>query len=316
MMTDAQKFGHSTARRSVLPLTKEDITEGIGLVDQDDNISMDNSIQSTSLTSYAARQHRKSKSRRIHENFNSKFRIPRYFKRLFNIKSLDFETSVWDMINLILRPKQVYRSLYYQKETRNKWSRDDPSFVILLCGLLSVSAVGWSLVYARSFGKCIRLIFHMVVVDFLLAGFIIATFGWIISSKLLLDKNIKDGSSFSTDGFLRRIIPFNSPVEWAYCFDVHCNAYLLIWVLLYLIELVLLPVLRLDNYIATLLGNTLYFIALAYYFIISFYGYNTLPFLHKTEYILLFIPVLAFIWLILSLSNINLAAYMLKYYFS
>lgn len=314
-MTEDQKFAHNTARRSVLPLTKEDVTESIG-IDQDDNISLTNSIRSTSLTSYAARQHRKSKNRMIHENFNAKFRIPRYFKRLLNVKSLDFESSIWDMINLIIRPKQVYRSLYYQKETRNKWSRDDPSFVILLCGLLSLSAFGWSLVYARSVGKFIKLIFHMVVVDFLLVGFIVSAFGWIISSKLLLDSNMKEGSSFSTDDLLHRIIPFNSPVEWAYCFDVHCNSYLLIWAFLYLIELVLLPILRLDNYIATLSGNTLYFVALAYYFVISFYGYNTLPFLHNTECILLFIPVLAVLWLILTLSNVNFAAYMLTYYFS
>lgn len=33
-----------------------------------------------------------------------------------------------------------YRHTSYQKQTKNQWARDDPAFLIVLCGLLAVAA--------------------------------------------------------------------------------------------------------------------------------------------------------------------------------
>ena len=58
-------------------------------------------------------------------------RIPPFFRRLFKFTSMDFETvsipspemlsvfrlisqkAVWEMINLIIAPKKVFRNIYY-----------------------------------------------------------------------------------------------------------------------------------------------------------------------------------------------------------
>ena len=53
------------------------------------------------------------------------------------------------------------------------------------------------------------------------------------------------------------------------------------------------------------LGNTLYLVALNYYFIITFLGYNALPFLHHTELLLAPIAVCTILWFA-SLFGLNL----------
>ena len=40
-------------------------------------------------------------------------RMPRFFKRLFKFPQMDFEMAIWEMINLIIAPKKVFRSIYY-----------------------------------------------------------------------------------------------------------------------------------------------------------------------------------------------------------
>jgi hypothetical protein len=51
-----------------------------------------------------------------------------------------------------------------------------------------------------------------------------------------------------------------------------------------------------DNRVSLLLSNTLYLFALNYYFIITFLGYNALPFLHHTELLLVPIAVTTILW--------------------
>jgi hypothetical protein len=66
-------------------------------------------------------------------------------------------------------------------------------------------------------------------------------------------------------------------VEWAYAFDVHCNGFVPVLLLLYLLQFFFLPILTRPTVLATLLGNTLYFVALAYYQYLMFLGYSGTP---------------------------------------
>ena len=63
-------------------------------------------------------------------------------------------------------------------------------------------------------------------------------------------------------------------VEWAYAFDVHCNGFVPVVLLLYVLQFFFMPILTRSSIIATLLGNTLYFVALSYYQYITFLGYS------------------------------------------
>ncbi|KAG7813412.1 hypothetical protein KL921_000958 [Ogataea angusta] len=310
-------LGLHSKTNPILPITQDDIL-GAPTPQADDLASVANSLQSssTTLSSFAKRQQRKLKIKSLKKSMDSSFTIPRYFKRLLNVRSLDFETALWEMLNLIIQPKRVYKSLYYQKQTKNKWSRDDPSFVILLSFFLTVSAILWGLVYSTDILTIFKLILYMVVVDFVLVGLSVATVGWIIANNFFIQNpNMNMGSSSSQR--LRNIfLPTDSMLEWAYCFDIHCNAYLIIWVCLYLVQFILLPLLRLNNWISTLLGNTLYLASTSYYCMITFYGYNALPFLQKTEYLLMPIPVLVCGWIVLTLAGFNIANYMSNAYFN
>jgi hypothetical protein len=77
-----------------------------------------------------------------------------------------------------------------------------------------------------------------------------------------------------------------------------------------------MPLIAQDYWVSNFFGNTMYLLALSYYFVITFLGYNgkstfglpirpvltsiptALPFLSRTEILLAPIPVLAVLWLI------------------
>lgn len=54
------------------------------------------------------------------------------------------------------------------------------------------------------------------------------------------------------------------------------------------------------------MSNTLYVFALTYYFIITFLGYNALPFLHHTELLLVPCAIITILWFI-SLFGFNMS---------
>ncbi|KAG8208256.1 hypothetical protein GTR04_4366 [Trichophyton interdigitale] len=90
-------------------------------------------------------------------------------------------------------------------------------------------------------------------------------------------------------------------VEFGYCFDISARAFFTLYLHLYVLQFVLLPVLTRgtgtsSNFLATLLGNTLYLSAFSYYTYISFLGYSNLPFLYHTELILLPIVIMGILW--------------------
>jgi hypothetical protein len=63
-------------------------------------------------------------------------------------------------------------------------------------------------------------------------------------------------------------------VEWPYCFDVHCDAFFPVFVLLYVAQFFLIPVLAVRGVLATLLSSALYGAALVFYHYITFLGFS------------------------------------------
>jgi hypothetical protein len=61
--------------------------------------------------------------------------------------------------------------------------------------------------------------------------------------------------------------------------------------------------------VSLLLSNSLYLIAFNYYFIITFLGYNALPFLHHTELLLAPIAVTTILWFA-SLFGFNMSKHL------
>ncbi|TDL24458.1 UNC-50-like protein [Rickenella mellea] len=228
-------------------------------------------------------------------------RLPVIFRRLHRFQQMDFELAAWQLTYLCLAPKRVYRNVYFHKQTKNTWARDDPAILVLLGACLIVSAIAWALVYYYSPLEAIRLCLLMIFRDYLLVGALMATLLWFFSNHVLLSP-----PSHAT--------PADSSVEWAYAFDVHTNAFFPFYLTLYLAQLFLVPIVLKDNWVCLWVGNTLYLAGFAQYVYGVYLGLNALPFLIRTE--LLLSPLLPlFAAYVVSLLGFNVAKRVLGLYF-
>ncbi|KAL9709826.1 hypothetical protein Ac2012v2_006880 [Leucoagaricus gongylophorus] len=229
------------------------------------------------------------------------FSIPVIFRRIHRLQQMDFELAAWQLTYLCLAPRRVYRNVYFHKQTKNTWARDDPAILVLIAACLTAAAIAWGIVYKIGLWATLSLVLFMILRDFLLSGIIIATILWFISNRMLLSP-----PSHST--------PADSFVEYAYVFDVHTNAFFPLYLTLYLAQLFLLPIVVKDNWVCLWLGNTLYLAAFAQYTYGVYLGLSALPFLVRSE--LLLSPLLPlFTAYILSLLGFNVAKHVLFAYF-
>lgn len=201
----------------------------------------------------------------------------KYFRRLLKFKQMDFEYALWQMWFLVVNPNRVYKTALYEKSHKNQYARDDPAFVVLLAGFLFVSSVVYALVFKLSFSAFIMFMLWVVCVDCIGTGCVVATILWWISNNYLRTKQ-----------------PFavEESVEWGYAFDVHCNAFFPLLLILHVLQLLLLGIINHDWFFSVLLADTLWLVALCYYIYITFLGYSALPFLNKSTVVLYLIPVI------------------------
>jgi len=215
---------------------------------------------------------------------------------------MDWELAAWQLTWLCIAPKRVYRNVYFHKQTKNIWARDDPAILILISASLVVSAVAWSFVHSYPAPQTIKYALLMIFRDFLAIGAVIATCLWFFSNKLLL----QSPNNHTTEE--------NARVEWAYAFDVHTNAFFPLYLSLYLAQLFLAPVITKDNWICLWVGNSLYLASLAQYIYITYLGFNALPFLIRSEFLLF--PLLPlFASYLISLLGFNVSKHVLDAYF-
>ena len=231
-------------------------------------------------------------------------RLPRIIKRALKFPSMDFELAVWEMTSLLIRPKSVFRTIYYHKQTKNTWHRPDPSFTYLLSFFLVLTGVAWGLAYAQNVGGVIKVAFGFVLGHFLAGSLAVATIAYFLVGRLLGPgvpglPGRRRGlfTSINGDG--------GEQLEFGYCFDVAIRAFLPVWVLLYVVQFFLMPIIAKEYWLGLFVGNSLYLVAGGYYAVITFLGYNALPFLQHTELLLAPVPIMAILWFI-SLFGFNM----------
>ncbi|OCH88399.1 UNC-50-like protein [Obba rivulosa] len=253
-------------------------------------------VSSPTVSSYNSNGH--ANSRGSSSVYN---RIPVIFRRLHRFQQMDFELAAWQLTYLCLSPKRVYRNVYFHKQTKNTWARDDPAILVLITVCLCVAAVAWSVVYSYTPLQAIQLALVMIIRDYLLVGIVVATILWAFSNNVLLSP-----PSHSA--------PTDSRVEWAYAFDVHTNAFFPFFLMLYIAQLFLVAIILKNNWICLFISNTLYLAAFAQYVYGIYLGLNALPFLVRTEVLLA--PLLPlFTGYIVSLLGFNVAKHVLPMYF-
>ncbi|KAJ3060697.1 Protein unc-50 [Podochytrium sp. JEL0797] len=168
-------------------------------------------------------------------------------------------------------------------ETKNQWARDDPAFVVLLLLFISITAVAYGIAYKLGVLGTLNLILFMGFIDFLLVGAVVATIVWFFSNRFLIQQQIHSA---------------DQAVEWAYCFDVHCNAFFPVFLITYVVQFFFIPIVTQNGWISLFVGNTLYLAAIGYYFYVTHLGYNVLPFLRHPEVFLFPISVLTVLYVV------------------
>ncbi|KAF0411887.1 UNC-50-like protein [Gigaspora margarita] len=205
------------------------------------------------------------------------------------------------MLYLCIAPRRVYRNIYYHKQTKNQWARDDPAFVVILSFLLGASAIAWGIVNGHGIMGILKMILFMVFIDFVVVGLVISTICWAFANRFLSHR--------------RTVHAVEQNVEWAYAFDVHCNAFFPLYLILYVAQFFLMRVLTKQIWVCLFLGNSMYLIAVCYYCYITFLGYNALPFLLHAEMFLY--PIILFLIIyFVSLFGFNISAIVLQLYFN
>ena len=154
----------------------------------------------------------------------------------------------------------------------------------------------------------------VVLFYYIFAGCCIATVCWAVANRYMRPSNTHNNVSQHQYQYNPSKTTNSSSyaveqsVEWLYAFDVHCNAYFPMFIIIYVLQFFLSPVLLYrttaeagdgsgaavasDSFVSVLLSNLLFLAAGTAYHYVSFLGYNALPFLDRTEYFLYPIGVL------------------------
>ncbi|TXG64221.1 hypothetical protein EZV62_011215 [Acer yangbiense] len=272
-----------------------------------------------------------SKGRSSSSNSRANPMFPQYLRRIIKWQQMDIEYTFWQMLHLCTSPKVVfiaddvliivvmiyvelhdgcsYQHTKYHKrvgsdvETKNQWARDDPAFVVICSLLLSVATIAYCAAYDHSATHAVFVVISVLLFHFLITGAILATFCW-----------------FLTNTYLREESPnshvVEQRVEWLYAFDVNCNSFFPMFIMLYVIHYFLSPLLVAHGFIPLLLSNLLFMVAGSYYHYLNFLGYDVLPFLERTTFFLYPIGIVIVLSPILILSGFNPSRYFMNMYFS
>jgi len=225
-------------------------------------------------------------------SFASSPSFSEYMRRMIQYAQMDIDYTFAQMIYLCLAPRKVYQLTSYRKQTKNQWARDDPAFIVVLVFFLIIASISYGLaLQVGGFSAVLRILTLFVGLHFMLIGVIVATFSWFVSNKYLRTK--------SFHGVEQRM-------EWMYAFDIHCNSFFPLFLILYVLHYFLLPFLIQPTLGAAVVSNVLYATALCYYFYITSLGYSTLPFLERTEVFLYPSVAVLLVIAVLCLCRINM----------
>ncbi|KAJ1860461.1 hypothetical protein LPJ73_001363 [Coemansia sp. RSA 2703] len=223
------------------------------------------------------------------------------WQRLFHWRQLDIEYALWQMLYLVVSPSRVYRNIYYHKQTKNQWARDDPSFMLLqVVGILVVTAA-YSVVYGVGVAGFGRATVGLLGVNYLAMGVLMATLTWTVANRWMARRG---GAHVS-----------EQRVEWMFALDVHCNAFFMLFVPAYVVQFCFLPVVMRTSWMSLVVGNTLFAVAAAGYVYATYLGLHALPFLQRQEAVLYAIPVVAVAYLWTLAVGFNVSHHVIDYYF-
>eukprot|EP00920_Eleutheroschizon_duboscqi_P029314 GHVT01070906.1.p1 GENE.GHVT01070906.1~~GHVT01070906.1.p1 ORF type:complete len:262 (+),score=11.92 GHVT01070906.1:764-1549(+) len=222
-----------------------------------------------------------------------------YVRRLFHVGQMDIEFTLFQMVNLLLRPHKVYQYVAYRKQMKEQWARDDPGFLAVFACFLVTSG----LCYGLAFG---HLGFRLVLCTVLPLGYFLVMAA--LASAIcytVAAAHVKPVAEPPL-GVRTPGVDALPQLEFAYCVDVHCNATFPLFLLCGVLQYFLLPALLLKGLVPAVCANALYVIGLLYYCYVTTLGYATLPFIDRSDKFMYPAGVIIFLIAILTLFNVNL----------
>lgn len=137
-----------------------------------------------------------------------------------------------------------------QKQTTKTYHRPDPSFTYLLSFFQLLTSLAWGFAYADGFSRILRITLVFIFVHFLLLSLLTATVFYFLikqflspGSKLLPGRrrglyNLAEGG----DG------EGKEELEFGYCWDVAIRAFVPVWVFLYVVQFLCMPLVGTDHW--------------------------------------------------------------------
>lgn len=180
-----------------------------------------------------------------------------------------------------------------------------------------MAVVAWCVAF-HAITRVLKMIFYVVVVDFLLLSIVVATITWFVSNQFMSQSGSNGATGSHMGGRTAGSSSFlvQQHVEWLYAFDVHCNSFFPAFLILHVLQFLLIPViLSTPAIVSTLIANFIFLAAFSYYHYITCLGFTALPFLHNTHYFLLPIAGLLIIFAFSILFQINFTLVFLSFYF-
>lgn len=142
-----------------------------------------------------------------------------YMQRLTDVRQMDIQAALDQMKQLIsTRPAVVYKTSYYRKQTKNHWARDDPAFCAMQIVFLVIAGIAYAVAFRISLAGTVSFLLYTVLWNWLGAGLVIATVCREVANRQLV---VQQSTSH-----------VRQQVEWLYAFDIHCNSFFPVFVLL------------------------------------------------------------------------------------
>lgn len=141
-----------------------------------------------------------------------------YLQRILDVRQMDIQSALDQMKTLLsVRPQMIYKTAYYRKQTKNHWARDDPAFLLLQAMFLIFACFAYSIAFKANLANSLSFVLASVVWNWLLLGGIVATLTREVANRYLQTSN---------NCHVRQ------QVEWLYAFDIHCNSFFPVFVVL------------------------------------------------------------------------------------
>ena len=211
-----------------------------------------------------------------------------FMKKFYHFRQIDYYFAYMNIL-YCFSPINLAEMSKTRKHLKNKYSRDDPGFLLIVIINLFIASICFNLTLDNfSFLKIFHIFFLQTFGMLILFGLIIA-----LICKLFFDNYLTASSSQS--------------IEYTHAFDIHTNSFVTFYFFSIIIPYFLIPICGKDNkFYQIFISNVLFFYGILYYFYVSYVEYFSLPFIRKNQKVNGIFWIIIIFFFSINLLRINL----------